>query len=301
MLNTESALPPGERSTLSRAREGGGWRIAARWGARHGPRWWLRYSPPFFGALGWAVLPRERRRVRRNLTQIIGGTSSWALWKAEIATFANYARCFAEGLAAGRVEAMAAIASLSDASRLESSLAGGRGAVIATAHVGPWDAAAQILGRDIRRSVTAVMAPERILAAREVHDEVRSRAGVRVHHSGQRTLGSLDLLRALRAGEIVVVQLDRFPPDGRAMSATLFGQSVEVPLGPFLLAGLAGVPVVPVFVWRRDFFDYRGEVGEPLCLPRRPTETQLREVVEQATSMMEGFIRRHPTQWFHFS
>src|SRR5690606_26145584 len=43
-------------------------------GARHGPDWWLRYSPPWFGYAFAALLPEQRRRLRANFEQLgVGG------------------------------------------------------------------------------------------------------------------------------------------------------------------------------------------------------------------------------------
>lgn len=281
--------------------EGRLWRSAARAGARYGPMWWLTHSPPPLGVAFGLSSPEKREKVRENLRRVIGQRSAWVELKDVLATFASYAACLAEGLAAGRAEANAVRVSLRGAEFLHEVLAQGRGVVVVTAHVGPWDAAAQALRKHSLGDVAMIMAPEPASDARILHDSIREGAGVAVHHFGTDPVGAIGLLRLLRSGGIVAAQIDRCPTGARAISVPFFGQSVGVPVGPFQLAALAGAPVVPVFVSRKGCFDYEGDVSRPLQLAKKPGESELRGVAEQATSAMEAFIRQHPTQWFHFS
>ncbi len=301
MTSEQSCIRPRERRGRHSFSEGRGWRTAARVGARYGPRWWLNYSPPVFGIAFGIALADKRAKVLENLRRVLGVRPALQELRDVAATFSCYAACLAEGLASGRPEAERLRISLAGEERLDACARGGRGVVVVTAHVGPWEAAAQALSRHGVGEVRTVMAPEPALAARTLHDSVREAAGVSVHHSGGEPLAALDLLRFLRNGGVVAAQIDRCPPEARSMRVPFFGQSVGVPLGPFHLAALAGAPVIPVFVSRSACFDYEGEVRPALYLPRRPGESELRGVVQQATSAMEAFIRQHPTQWFHFS
>ncbi|HSQ64521.1 MAG TPA: hypothetical protein VLM85_14960, partial [Polyangiaceae bacterium] len=59
------------------AHDGVFWRRMAALGAQKFPRWWLRYTPPFFGVAAAVVLPQARRAVRRNLERIRGPQPLW--------------------------------------------------------------------------------------------------------------------------------------------------------------------------------------------------------------------------------
>ncbi|MCA9647398.1 MAG: hypothetical protein KC492_42200, partial [Myxococcales bacterium] len=39
-------------------------------GARHGPDWWLRYSPPLIGVAFAALMPEQRRHIAANLATL---------------------------------------------------------------------------------------------------------------------------------------------------------------------------------------------------------------------------------------
>jgi lauroyl/myristoyl acyltransferase len=276
------------------------WRRLALAGVRHGPSWFVRHSPPLIGAAFALALPAERRRVRDALRQVHGVRAPHIEGRDVLRTFRDYAACLAEGLGAEREEARRARVEVVGGSHLTGLLGAGRGAVLVTAHVGPWDAAARLLSADLGARVVLVMAAEPDAEARALHDEVRRRAGITVLSVGATPLDALPLLRHLRQGGVAAFQLDRPSPSARSLPVHLFGRPFAVPEGPFRIAGLAQVPIVPLFAARRGYFSYSIELGEPLACSARASEAELEEVAQRAVERMERFIAAHPTQWFHF-
>ena len=276
------------------------WRRLAHAGARHGPLFWLKYSPPVFGVAFALALREQRRKVRDTLRWVQGDQGLVREQRQLFATFIEYAQCLAEGLAVERPEAERAVHRLSGAQFLHAALAGGRGALLVTAHAGPWDAAAKLLSSSIDRPAVVVMEGEADPNAQELHDGVRTRAGVRIVHVGGHPLDGLPLLRELRAGGVVAVQLDRGAPSGRGISVQLFGRDFVVPEGPFRLAALAGAPIVPLFARRSGHFEYDLVAYPAIELPRNAREPELKVAAQTATDAMARFIAQYPTQWFHF-
>jgi KDO2-lipid IV(A) lauroyltransferase len=179
-------------------------------------------------------------------------------------------------------------------------LGAGRGAVFVTAHVGPWDAAARLLGTELGVRVALVMEAEPDPAARALHDEVRRAAGVEVFAVGEGPLDALPVLRHLRGGGVVAFQIDRRAPSGRSLATTLFSRPFAVPEGPFRLAALAGVPLLAVFSSRTGYFAYEVEAGPPVECQRPVVGAELEAAARVVVGRLESFIARHPTQWFHF-
>jgi len=276
------------------------WRRLAYLGARHGPGFWLRYSPPVFGAAFACALPGVRARVKQNLDWVRGPVGKGREQREVLSTFVAYAQCLAEALAAGRPEARACRVRQSGGERLHGALAGGRGVLVVTAHVGPWDAAARLLGEIATSDVLIAMSREPDAAARALHDSVRARSGVSVAHLGEHPLDSLPLLRHLKQGGIVAAQLDRGAPSNRVVTCELLGRPLEVPEGPFRLASLAQAPVVPLFARRRGHFDYEVVVSPALVVPPRASQEQIERVAQLAIDAMGEFLRESPTQWFRF-
>lgn len=270
-------------------------------GARYGPRFWVKYSPPAFGAAFSVLLPNERRAVRRNLELIRGRALTLSDRLDVVKTFAAYASCLAESLASARPEAQRAEHRIVGQEYFRSAFERSRGVVIVTAHVGPWDAAGPVLAKVAEgRSVVVAMRREPDARARELHDVVRARAGVRVHHVGDHPLDGLPLLRELRQNGVVAVQLDRVPPGAQCVGVELFGESFAVPRGPFVLAALARAPILPLFVRRLGYFRYEFDIAPPIELPERPSDEEFESAARQAARAMEHFIDQNPTQWFNF-
>jgi KDO2-lipid IV(A) lauroyltransferase len=276
------------------------WRRLAYAGARYGPELWLRHSPAFFGAAFAVVLGRERRAVRENLRAVLGPRHPVLEQLDVFRTFVGYARCLAEGLAAGRPEMQQVRRQIHGRPHLDALVSAGRGALLVTAHAGPWDAAAGLLSNDFAADVMVVMWAERDARARALHDEVRQKSGVRVLHVGAHPLDALPLLRHLRAGGLAAAQLDRVAPGQRALQVSLFGRQARLPEGLFALSALANVPILPVFVQRARYLEYEFVISEPIELPRRPSQDELKTAAQRAATALERFIFAHPTQWFQF-
>lgn len=282
------------------AHDGAFWRKLAHAGARHGPAFWVRYSPSVFGAAFALALPRARRQVRDTLRWVQGEQPPLRESRAILRTFTSYAHCLAEALAAGRRESEHARLTVLGEDELARALSNGRGAIVVTAHAGPWDAITRALGQRTRAEVVVVMQRERDGDARDFHDAVREGGGVRVVHVGDDPLAGVGLLRHLARGGIVALQLDRGAPSGRSLSVELFQRPFRLPEGPFRLAQLSGAAIVPVFARRVGFFDYEVRVRPALGLPRS-ADAAARTAAAQATAAeLEAFLSEDPTQWFRF-
>ncbi len=277
------------------------WRRFAHWGATRGPSAFVRWAPPWIGLLFAVLLPQARGMVLRNLRRIHGPRDAWVEARDVIGTFAHFASCLAESLGAGRPEALARRLRVRGGERIDRLLAAKQGFVIATAHVGPWDGAAQALANIEGTRVMVVMAYEDDADAERLHDQVRGLASISVLRIGRHPLDALPALEHLSQGGVVAVQLDRVPRGRPGLEVRLFDQPFTVPSGPFLLAGLARVPFLPVFSGRTGYFERRVDIGEPIFPSRRPSPSELTRLAQAAVSQMEKQIAAFPNQWFHFT
>jgi phosphatidylinositol dimannoside acyltransferase len=253
-----------------------------------------------FAALFALALPDLRWRVRRNLRAVRGIRAAFGENREVMATFADYASCLAESLGAERSDGAAARIAVTGQEHLRRVLAAGQGAVLVTAHVGPWDIAASLLARDLGADVAIVMAREPDAGAQALSDGVRARQGVTVLTIGETELDALPVLRHLKRGGLVAFQLDRAPPSARVLDAELFGRPFRVPEGPFRLASIARAPVVPLFAYREGYYSYGAEVFPPIEPVAHAGREALEAMASSALRAMERFVRAHPTQWFDF-
>ncbi len=269
-------------------------------GAQRFPRWWVEYSPPFFGLAAAALVPDARNKVLENLRRIRGPAPLVRDVSETSRTFMAYAGVLAEVLSYGSKNADAPRARSEGAENLGEALAMKKGLILLTLHTAGWEIAGPLFLEHAKLDVVIVMERERNDAARALHDKARAASGVRVLHVGEDPLASLPLLRHLQARGAVAMQIDRPPPSGRVVPVRLLGEDDALPEGPFRLAQLSGAPVVPVFTARAGFRNYVLRVGTPRLIARRAPREELGRVAQIVSDEVTAFLREHPTQWFHW-
>lgn len=277
-------------------------RKMAHWGSSRGPEWLVRYSPRVIGAAAALAAPSARESVRRALVEVRGPRSAARDAVDIVRTFSNYAGALAESLAKGSPNDRPVVPVVSGAPHIREVLAEGRGFVVGTLHSGGWDVIGTLLSGPLARDVLLVMEREEDAGARQLHDAVRERAGLRVAHvGGGDPLASLPLLSHLRAGGVVAAQLDRVAPGMRTRQVRLFDAVGRVPEGPLLLARLAGVPLLPIFCARLGFRRYLLRIEPPVRIARRANDAEVDAAAQRLADAVTSFLRAHPTQWFRFS
>ena len=279
--------------------DAGFWRAFARWGATRLPRWWLEYSPAPIG-LGIGLTQRRiRDLVRDNLRLVHGERSSIVETLDAATTLSNYAHCLAEGLAAADDDPPVFRYTVEGREHLLRARDDKKGAILVSAHAGSWDVAGGVM--NLRGFDLAIaMAPERDEHARKISDAARARVGVKVFHVGDDPLSALPLAQHVRHGGAVALQIDRVPEGMHTRPTTFFGKQWNVPLGPFQIAQVTGAPILPVFTARLGYLHHLVRSDPPIHVPRRGPPAELDKAIATAMGAVERFVRRFPTQWFHF-
>jgi lauroyl/myristoyl acyltransferase len=237
-------------------------------------------------------MPRERAAVRNTLARVTGAMGS-RLEALTVATFTDFAMCFSDLVSTNRQPMARLVSHVTLADGLERIMSPSGGFISPSAHVGNWELAGRLLAGRAARTTHVVVAEEE---ARELEQWVRRDGnGVRFVTRSRPTI-SLELVAALRRGEVVAVQGDRALGTRGDVLIPFFGKPAPFPLGPFLLASAVGVPMVPAFCLLGADYRYLIKVLEPMRVPRGGEEEAARAWV----TVLEGVVREHPTQWFNF-
>jgi KDO2-lipid IV(A) lauroyltransferase len=224
-------------------------------------------------------------------------TASWAA----VRMFSEFAFCTSETMEHYSSSAAPIRVDRPEQDPVAIALAEGRGVVVLTAHLGSWDIAAKALC-DLRRPVNVVMAREVNATSQDFVRTAREQAGVRIVLSDASVFSSLGLIGALRRNEVVAIQLDRRHGANGVRMLPFLGAPAPFPSGAFVLARLAGTPLVPVFVPRIGRRHYQVHAGERIEVPREARAPEvLDRVMQDAVRQLEGMVRRFPTQWFQFA
>ena len=244
-----------------------------------------------------------RRGVMRNLSAILPG--SWAVTNffRTYRVFWNFAWTIADNVRfkETRVTPDWEFVGSDHFEELQSQAGG---AIILTAHMGSYDLGAQLFAETSRRQIVMVRAPEVDPQTREYEEEQHGRTAVdslKVDFSTRASDLALDLLEAVRRGELVAIQGDRVTPGISTVRTTLFGQPAQLPAGPFALAMAARVPIYPLFIVRRGRRRYRLVVGKPFEVVRtRDRAEAFDRAAGRWTRELESVIRPAWWQWFAF-
>jgi lauroyl/myristoyl acyltransferase len=277
------------------------WRKFAYLGCVYGPEWWKRGSPPAIAAILFALVGRNRRGAIENAQRILGDGDRRRTLRAGLRMYAEFAHCMTETMEYYGPRPKPLRLDLPQHDPIAEALRERRGAVLVTGHIGNWDIAAKTL-RDYAQPINLVMARERNATTQEYVRGMRERAGVRVIYSDTSVFSALNMIRALRHNEIVAIQLDRTLGLGRTRAVPFFGAPAPFPSGPFVLARLAGAPLIPVFIPRIGTRHYEVRIGNPLVLAREQRDAySLDRAMRTVVREFEAIIREFPSQWFQFT
>ncbi len=182
------------------------------------------------------------------------------------------------------------------ADRLAASCAGGRGAVLVSAHCGPWEAlASAVAGAGYPAGL--VVRPLRDPALDALVQRLRTARGVRLFARG--TTSAITLVEWVRTGGVLGVVLDQ-APRGRSITATWWGVPAATAAGPAWLAARAGVPLHVATASRsRGGAEVRIQVSD--AIPVASVRSQdVRRATREATRVLDAHLRESPMDWVWF-
>jgi lauroyl/myristoyl acyltransferase len=234
--------------------------------------------------------------VRRNLARVHPEREPAWLDAAVDRVFERFAVCFADLISLNRGPQSALsrhVKGIDWQTSTRDALARGRGCVSITAHLGNWELAGRLLAV-LGRPVHVVMAPEVDPAVGALLDGWAP-PGVRFVRLTSPVV-AVELVGALRRGDVVAFQLDRALGGRGDVEVPFFGAPATFPLGPFLTAAAAGAPVVAAFCVLEPDGTYRLHVEPELSVSRGAEGEALRAAV----AILERRVRAHWDQWFNF-
>ncbi len=176
----------------------------------------------------------------------------------------------------------------------------GRGVLLLTAHIGNWEAAGMLLSRlEVPINVTGF--DKETAEIRSLLSQA-SKAKFRLIPLTGGPTDAIPLVAALRRGEVVAMLGDRSYGSPSA-SIPFLGGAAPFPIGAYVLASIAGAPLVPVFSLKEAGGHYRF-FGFPPQRPQLPNHDQrdayLRECAQKFSANLESVLQRDPLQWYNF-
>lgn len=242
-------------------------------------------------------MPHENAAVQRNLSRVLPDANTTAIDQCATALFQNFACFFSDLISINRRSLRVQqryVCHIHGLERLHQALAGSRGVVVATAHMGNWELAGRLL-TTYGKTVHVLVAPEQHAAVQRFLRQGKPSPWLRFV-SNDTSGGFMQLLMALRRGDIVAVQIDRATGHRSDVLVPFYGAPARLPLGPLILARAAQVPVLPCFCVMRPDRRYDVFVDEPLLVLPDQEEATLRRLI----GVLERYVTLAPEQWCNF-
>lgn len=184
-----------------------------------------------------------------------------------------------------------------DWSTLQRALASGKGAILASAHLGNWHGGGVAVAR---RGVQVRVVMYRNHAAEFMDRKVARRGKVRQTFIDDDPMSMMEIVRALQQGEVLAMLVDK-PWDSRSMAVPFFGKPSLFPLGPVRLARLAGVPIFPAFcVWNR-LREFEAILCDPIEVGGGDPEQAEYDALSKLSVVIQKFVTENLHVWFNFT
>lgn len=247
---------------------------------------------------GYRLVPGRWQAARANYAAVLGLPADDPV-VAELArqAFENYGRMLADFFLVGDLtpEQVRALIVADGVEHVWEALAGGRGAILALPHMGSWDVAGALSGV-FGMPMFAVADPMPGSLEEEV---VRSRSahGMRIISLGRQAVR--EIYSALEGNGLVALLCDL--PHGPGPEVRFFGLRASVPGGPASIAIRRQVPILPTYVYRVPGTNrYQVHTDPPIQPPTARGKVAEQALMQEVVRHFEGFILRHPDQWYAF-
>jgi len=173
----------------------------------------------------------------------------------------------------------------------------GRGTIIVSGHIGPYELAAACVAAEGHRvhGMTENLAP----AVLEALAEYRAATGL---HLVNMKDGVREAYRILGNRETLILAADRAIGEARSAIEVQFAGGVRrVPTGPAAFSMATGAPIVVGFasIKRSGSTRYLLEFDPPI-LPQSSDEIERDRITRAIAERIASFVESHPDQWFVF-
>ncbi len=175
-------------------------------------------------------------------------------------------------------------------------LAGGRGLIGVTAHVGNWELGGMIFSL-LGYPVNAIALSHHNTKLNRLFVNQRALGGMKVIPVGR---AALQGLKALRRNEVVVILGDRDVTE-RGVAVDFFGTPCFLPRGPAVLAVRSGAGLLFGYFVRESTHCFKVAFNEPLEVDRSaPPEEQEDRIIKALVKEMEECIMENLSQWYMY-
>ena len=255
----------------------------------------------------------KRSEIVRNLRQVLGDELSPDQAEGLAREFFRMISCEVIDVIRlrGRARPLAKLVEIRGREHLDAALAGGKGAILCSAHFGSYNSAFSLLhargypltsiGRSLSNQMPGMSPAERRLwQFVYIRRLRRHRQRPAIEPLPGRVQGAVQAAAALRANEVVTILSDAPPLEAdqtRAAEVTFLGRQARLLPGVVTLAGLTGAPVLMMFMYRSA--DYRHQVLD--ISPPVPMDGETVTAFGRCVAAIDAAVTANPAHWAYWA
>lgn len=180
----------------------------------------------------------------------------------------------------------------------------GQGAVLVTAHTGCLELCQALAEQAPELKVNVLVHTRHAESFNRILARLNPQRRVELIEVTELDMGlTLKLAERVAAGEFIAIAGDRVPVRGsKTVAVPFLGSEAEFPVGPYLIAGLLGCPLILMLCVHegRGYALEFERLAEQVALPRRAREEALAAHARRFADALAARLRRSPYDWFNF-
>ncbi len=250
-----------------------------------------------FGSLVRCLVPRHRRIAMENLRQAFKGEKDERELKRILrSVYRHWGRTGMETVRLKRVTkcGLDAPVSVEGLEHLEKACRGGRGVVLALAHIGCFTlTGCKLVTEGYKLAWIIRMARDKNLLG--WLEALLRGAGVDRVFDSDRSEAVRRSVAILRGGGVLAVMVDQ--NTGGGIFVDFFGRKAATAIGAATLARRCGVELVPAFIRWQDGAKHHLVIEEPLKTDAEDNDSAVADLTAKVTARVEEWARSYPEQW----
>ncbi len=181
---------------------------------------------------------------------------------------------------------------------IEEIMAGGKGGILISAHMGNYELAAYYFKR-LTVKVNVVMVDNETQQIKEYLESVMNDRQLNIITIKDDFTHIYEISNALKNNELIAIHADRYVKGSKTITGSLLGRETLFPMGPFILATVFKVPVSYVFCLKESSTHYH-LYATPSKEYTAHKQIAIPEALGDYTKELGAKMKQYPEQWFNY-
>jgi phosphatidylinositol dimannoside acyltransferase len=249
------------------------------------------------GDVFFLLSTRRRKMVAKNIQRAMGVENTSTLTRQVRHVFRNAAKNYFDltKLSKLNLTNLDGKVKIEGIANLAQAVYGGKGVIIATAHLGNFEFGAHVVAAQGFEMMILIEAYDDSTPFLRKLAALRKGKGVRIFPVDMK--GLKECLKTLQSGGTVTIVCDR-DMQGNGIKTPFFGKETAFPVGVVDLALRTGAAVIPIFSLRGPQNTTTIYIEPPLKLADSEDPDQaIKNNLEVLVAVLEKYIRTYPEQW----